>query len=62
MGWISFSYDRDSRRTTWFYGPNYKRLGEIREVLLPSLQLHWLRGKIRDFFEVTDDVLDTPAS
>jgi hypothetical protein len=62
MGWISFSYDRDSRRTTWFYGPSHKRLGEIREAPPPSLQLHWLRGKIRDFFEVTDDVLDTPAS
>jgi hypothetical protein len=62
MGWISFSYDRDARQTTWFYGPNHKRLGEIREVPPPSLQLHWLRGKIRDFFEVTDDVLDTPAS
>jgi hypothetical protein len=62
MGWISFSYDRDARRTTWFYGPNHHRLGEVQGPAPPSLQYHWLQGKIREFFEVTNDVLDTPAS
>jgi hypothetical protein len=62
MGWISFSFDRDARRTTWFYGPNHKRLGEIEGPPPPTYRLHWLKGKIREFFEVTDDVLDAPAS
>jgi hypothetical protein len=62
MGWISSSYDKDTRRTTWFYGPFHKRLGEIIGSMPPTLVLHWLRSKVRDFFEVTDDMMDQPAS
>jgi hypothetical protein len=62
LGWISFDFDRETKRTTWFYGPRHKRLGEIADRPPPTLQLSWIQGKIRDFFEVTNDVLDTPAS
>jgi hypothetical protein len=62
MGWISFNYDKDDRRTTWYYGPRHKQLGRVSGVVPNDLRLHWLQEKIRNFFEVTNDMMDQPAS
>ncbi|KAF1934487.1 hypothetical protein EJ02DRAFT_493312, partial [Clathrospora elynae] len=42
--------------------PQHKQFGEIKGPVPYRNQLHWLKEKIRDFFEVTDDMLDQPAS
>ncbi|KAF1934568.1 hypothetical protein EJ02DRAFT_516899 [Clathrospora elynae] len=62
MGWISYTFDRDTRQVTYHYGPQHKQFGEIKGPVPYRNQLHWLKEKIRDFFEVTDDMLDQPAS
>ncbi|KAF1937914.1 hypothetical protein EJ02DRAFT_458333 [Clathrospora elynae] len=62
MGWISYTFDRDTRQVTYYYGLQHKQFGEIKGPVPYRNQLYWLKEKIRDFFEVTDDMLDQPAS
>jgi hypothetical protein len=62
MGWISFTYDRDTRYTTWYFGPTHKRFREVGGRPPPTYKLDWIIGKIQEFFEVTVDVLKKPAS
>ena len=62
MGWVSFHFDRESKHKTYFYGPSHMKLGEIVGSYPNSFQLDWVKAKVRDYFEVTDDVLDQPAS
>ncbi|KAF1934658.1 hypothetical protein EJ02DRAFT_179944 [Clathrospora elynae] len=62
MGWISYSFNKDTRQVKYYYGPQHKQFGEIKGPVPYRNQLHWLKEKIRDFFEVTDDMLDQPAS
>ncbi|RAQ98663.1 putative gag-pol poly protein [Stemphylium lycopersici] len=62
MGWISFDWDPDAKRGTYYFGPPQERLGEIPGAPPPNFILQWLKAKIREFYNVTDDVLDQPAS
>lgn len=62
MGWISFDWDPDTKKGTYYFGPPQERLGEIPGTPPPNFILQWLKAKIREFFNVTDDVLDQPAS
>jgi hypothetical protein len=61
-GWISFTFDPERRMKTYFFGPYRERLDEIKERCPPTYQLDWVKAKIREFFNVTDDVMDQPAS
>ena len=64
MGWVSYDYNPDAvgDRFTYFFGPRHDRLGQISGNPPPTLQLQWLKGKVQEFFEVSADVLDQPAS
>ncbi|KAF1944175.1 hypothetical protein EJ02DRAFT_482425 [Clathrospora elynae] len=52
----------NTRQVTYYYGPQHKQFGEIKGPVPYRNQLHWLKEKIWNFFEVTNDMLDQPAS
>jgi hypothetical protein len=63
MGWVSFQFDRDTREKTYWYGPQHKKIEPIRgPIAQPGETLTWLKNKLREFYNVTDDMLRQPAS
>jgi hypothetical protein len=61
LGWISFHWDADTRTKTYYFGPRHDQLDAIIDREPGHLQLQWLKSKIKEYFNVTDDVLNQPA-
>ena len=62
MGWCSYRFDEDTKRRVYYYGPVHCQLDPVKGPMPPTYRLNWLKQRIQEYFEVSQDVLDQPAS
>lgn len=62
LGWISHHWDNERKQGTYYFGPPHDRLDRIPGTPPSTLKLEWLRSKIKEYFNVTDDMTEQPAS
>ena len=62
LGWISHVWDNERKQGTYYFGPPHNRLDQIPGTPPSTMKLEWLRSRIKEYFNVTDDMTEQPAS